>query len=98
MFPDLRYLLRNIFLKTLRDNLKGISGWGLALSVLMVVGASQYPQIVGPIGPERERNVAQLTQTLQAFSFMTGEVTAIGTLGGFATARLLGILPLLLSL
>ena len=90
-------MLRNIFLKTLRDNLKGIFGWGIALMVLMVVGASQYPQIVGPLGPERERTIEQLTQALRAFSFMTGEVNAIGTLGGFATARLLGILPLLLS-
>src|SRR5687767_10656774 len=90
-------LLRNVFLKTLRDNLKGIFGWGVALMLLMIVGASQYPQIVGPLGPERERTIEQLTQTLRAFSFMTGEVTAVGTLGGFATARLLGILPLLLS-
>jgi ABC-2 type transport system permease protein len=91
-------LLRRIFLKTLRDHLKGILGWGIALMLLMIVGASQYPQIVGPLGPERERTVAQLTQTLRTFSFMTGEVTAVGTLGGFATARLLGLLPLLLSI
>ncbi len=88
MFPG---LLTNIFLKTLRDNRAGVIGWGIAMMLAMLVGASQYPQIVGAAGPERERTVVQLTQTLRAFSFMTGEVTAIGTLGGFVTARLLGM-------
>ena len=47
--------LRNIFTKTLRDLRTGVIGWGLGLAVLLVVGATQYHDLIGGIGPERQR-------------------------------------------
>jgi ABC-2 type transport system permease protein len=89
-------LFRNIFLKTLRDNRGGILVWGIGLGLLVAVGASQYSALLGT-GAARTQTVAELTKVLQSFSFLTGEVVPIGTIGGFITVRVLSIVPLLLS-
>src|SRR5438876_10299454 len=91
-------MFRNIFLKTLRDNRGGVLGWGLGLGVLGLIGVVQYPQLFGAPGAARERTAAELVKALQAFSFMTGEVTSVTTLGGFITVRLLGLIPVMLAL
>lgn len=88
---------RNVFLKTLRDNRAGILGWGTGLGMIMLIAVAQYPQIFGGSTEERARMVAEMTKAFQSFSFMTGEVNAIGTLGGFITTRGLGVMPMLLA-
>src|SRR5207253_2256088 len=46
----------------------------------------------------RAQNAKDLGKVFQAFSFMTGEVTSLDTLGGYITTRVLGIVPLMLAL
>src|SRR4051794_6430060 len=91
-------LLRNIFLKSLRDNRLGILGWGLGLGFILLVTAASYPATVGPPGPARAAQAAQMSTLLQSFSFLVGEIVPLDTLGGFATARILGEIPFALGL
>src|SRR4051812_6415451 len=91
-------MLRNIFLKTLRDNRLGIIGWGLGLGLLLLVGASQYAQLLGPAGPARGGQAAQMSQLLQSFSLLVGEIVPVTTLGGVVTLRGVGFVPVMLSL
>jgi ABC-2 type transport system permease protein len=88
----------NIFFKTLRDNRVGILAWGLGLGTLIFVGVTQYSQLLGGAGGDRAKAIAEMTKAFQSFSFLIGEITSIGTLGGFVTVRVLGIVPTLLAL
>ena len=90
-------MLRNIFLKSLRDNRAGVLVWGAGFGLLTAVGAAQYTQIIGQ-GPERARLAAELAKAFQAFSFVLGEITALDTIGGFITTRVLGFAPVMLGL
>src|SRR5437870_4658765 len=91
-------MLRNVFLKTLRDNRLGIVGWGLGLGLLLLIGASQYAQLLGPPGAARDQQAAQMAQLLQSFSLLIGEIVPVTTLGGFITVRVMGFVPVMLSL
>lgn len=91
-------MFKNIFLKTLRDNLAGILIWGTGLGLIMLAAAAIYPQVVQGTGAERVKNLEEMTKAFQAFSFMIGEVTSLGTIGGFITTRYMGLIPTLLSL
>src|SRR2546423_4274155 len=91
-------LFANIFLKTLRDNRAGILGWGLGMAALMLAGAAQFPLVIQGTGAERARNIEEITKAFQAFSFMTGDISSIGTIGGYVTTRILGLVPTMLSL
>src|SRR6476469_2655413 len=91
-------MFRSIFLKTLRDNRAGILGWGLGMDFLVIAGAAQYNQVIPGTGAEREKNIAEITQAFQAFSFLTGDVTSLGTIGGYVTTRVLGLVPTMLAL
>src|SRR5438874_1206728 len=88
----------NIFFKTLRDNRAGIVGWGLGMAFLVIAGAAQYPLIIHGTAAERARSIAEMTKALQAFSFLTGDVTALDTIGGYVTSRVLGLVPTMLGL
>src|SRR4051794_10526935 len=88
----------NIFLKTLRENRAGILGWGLGMSFVVITGVVQYNQVIQGTGAEREKSIAEVTQALQAFSFLTGDVTSLGTIGGYVTTRVLGLVPTMLAL
>src|SRR5215203_2466189 len=92
------FLLKNIFLKTIRDNLAPALAWGTGVALIVAVGATQYGQIISGVGADRQRMIAEATKALQAFSFLTGEVTDISTIGGFLTARVLGFIPLMFAL
>jgi len=92
------FTLHNVFLKTLRDHRAGTLAWSIGLAAMLIAGVSQYPQVMGSIGPGRAQAVAEMTKALQAFSFLTGEVTSLETVGGFITARVLGFVPLVLAL
>jgi ABC-2 type transport system permease protein len=91
-------LLRNIFLKTIRDNRAGAFGWGIGLGVIMIVGAASYAEIINSVGPDRAKVIGEATKLLQSFSFLLGEVTDISTIGGFMTVRILGFIPLVTGL
>src|SRR3954447_2159051 len=91
-------MLKNIFLKTLRDNRAGILGWGLGMAVIIIAGVVQYPQVIHGTGAEREKSIAEITKALQAFSFLTGDVTSLATVGGYVTSRVLGFIPTVLAL
>src|SRR5688500_7440127 len=91
-------LLRNIFLKSLRDNRVGLITWGAGLGLLTVAGASQYPQVIGGTGPERQRMAEEVAKAFQAFSFLIGEITALDTIGGFLTTRVLSFVPVMIGL
>jgi ABC-2 type transport system permease protein len=92
------FLLKNIFLKTIRDNLAPALAWGTGVALIVAVGATQYGQIISGVGADRQRMIAEATKALQAFSFLTGEVNDISTIGGFLTARVLGFIPLMFAL
>lgn len=89
--------LRNIFMKTLRDNRLGALIWGTLMAMVVGVGTTQYGQVMGQ-GADRERLIAEAGQALRAFSFLLGEITDLSTIGGFITARLMGFLPVVLAL
>ncbi len=91
-------MLRNLFLKTLRDSRWGMLIWGGGLALLLFVSAAEYPVFIASVGAGRELQLAQLSKALQAFSFLTGDFVPIDTLGGFITTRALGFIPLLLGL
>ncbi|HEX9987212.1 MAG TPA: ABC transporter permease subunit [Chloroflexia bacterium] len=91
-------MLRSIFLKSLRDNRAGVLGWGAGFGFIMLVGAAQYPQVIGGAGEMRARMAAEMAKAFQAFSFMLGEITALDTIGGFLTTRILGFVPVMLAL
>jgi ABC-2 type transport system permease protein len=82
----------------LRDNRAGIFGCGGGLAALMFIGASQYPQFITGTGAAREQALAEMTKALRAFSFMTGEVTSIDTIGGFLSARMVGPISVVVSI
>jgi ABC-2 type transport system permease protein len=88
----------NVFLKTLRDNRAGMLGWGLGMAFLMFAGAAQFPLVIQGTGAERAKNIEEISKAFQAFSFMTGEITSIGTIGGYVTTRILGLVPTMLAL
>jgi polyether ionophore transport system permease protein len=73
-------MLRNIFLKTLRDNRWGTLIWGLGIGALLGIVVTEYVTFVG-----RPESLAAFTQAYQAFGFLVGEYVPIDTLGGFLT-------------
>ena len=91
-------MLRNIFLKTLRDNRGAMLIWGLGLGLIVIIGISQYPALLGGPEGQRAQMAAEMTKLLQAYSFMLGEIVPITTLGGFITVRLVTQIPVILGL
>src|SRR5262245_41804173 len=94
----MRAMLRNVFLKTLRDNRVAILVWGLGLGLLLLVGVTQYPLFINGDEGQRARQAAGMAKLFQAYSFLLGEVVPLDTLGGFITVRILGQIPVMLSL
>lgn len=86
-------MLRNIFLKTLRDNRWGILAVGLGLGLVLLVTIMSYPSLFSGSAAERARQSAEFTQLLKSFSVLLGEPVPIDTVGGFLTFRSLGFLP-----
>jgi ABC-2 type transport system permease protein len=90
-------VLRNIFLKTLRDNRWGILAVGLGLGLVLLVTITSYPALFTGSAAERARQSAEFMQLLKAFSALLGEPVPIDTLGGFLTFRSLGFLPVVIG-
>ena len=90
-------MLRNIFLKTLRDNRWGILAVGLGLGLVLLVTIASYPSLFTGDAAERARQSAEFTRLLKAFSALLGEPVPIDTVGGFLTFRSLGFLPVVIG-
>lgn len=85
-------MLRSIYTKTLRDYRAAILGWGLGLGVMLYANIAAFAtQIATP------RARAELAQLAQTFRFLA-EPVEVTTPTGFATWRILGIMPLLLGI
>ncbi len=91
-------MLRNIFLKTLRDNRWGILAVGLGLGLVLLVTITSYPSLFTGSAAERARQTAEFSALLKSFGALLGEAVPIDTIGGFLTFRSLGFLPVLVGL
>jgi len=91
-------MLRNIFLKTLRDNRWGILAVGLGLGLVLLVTIMSYPSLFTGSAAERARQSAEFTQLLKSFGALLGEAVPIDTIGGFLTFRSLGFLPVVIGI
>ncbi len=83
-------LLRNIFLKTLRDYRVAILGWGIGMGLTII---SPMASVATLINTPAAR--AQLAQLAAQFKWAADPVAA-GTVGGYATFKI-GIFILLMA-
>jgi beta-exotoxin I transport system permease protein len=86
-------MLRNVFLKTLRDRRRGIIGWSIGLVGLAVFSVALYPSV-----RENAADLAKLTEDLpkEILALVGGEIDFV-TGAGFLHSRLFAFLgPLLL--
>jgi len=90
-------MLQNILLKTIRDNWKAIMGWGVGMGLILglnlVAYIVQYPTVA-----DRLRGAQALAPLLQSFRFLLGEPVDVSTPGGYLTWRVVGFVPVLLSI
>jgi ABC-2 type transport system permease protein len=84
-------MFRTIFTKSLRDYRWAILGWGIGLGLLIYI---QYATFASTF---TSTSTAQIQQLVQQFRFF-GESTRVGTPGGFVTFKIMGVLPLVLSI
>lgn len=94
----MRLLLANIYTKTIRDNRAGMLGWGLGIAAIMVIGSSQYGQIISGTLEERRRLAAEFARAFEGFSFLIGDIVGLETIGGFVTTRIMGFIPVMIGL
>jgi ABC-2 type transport system permease protein len=89
-------MLRNVFLKTLRDFRLAILLWGGGVGLIMFYYSYAYADFFK--GPNREQMMADYTKAVEAMSFLTGKAVDVSTVGGFITMEFMNYLPLLLGL
>ncbi len=90
-------MLRNIFLKTLRDYRLQVLIWGGGLGLLMLVYGPAYNSVFGP-GPDRAKLIEDYKKTFESFTILTGKVSDLDTFGGFITAKVGSAIPILLGI
>ena len=83
-------MFRTILTKTLRDYRWGIIIWGSSLALFMISGYTTYGQLDA-------KALAQVGQVAQTFRYF-GEPVAMDTINGLLTWRILGFLPIILSI
>jgi ABC-2 type transport system permease protein len=86
-------MLRNIFLKTLRDQGVAVLGWGLGVGSLAIFTQLFYPSLSA--NNQLENFMGSLPPGFMAFF---GDVQAVGTVEGYMTYTLLIYLPLVLCI
>jgi len=74
-------MLKNIFLKTVRDNLWSVLIWGGGLALLMLSTLQAYNGIFS--GPNKAQMINNFKQATEAFSFLTGKAYDLDTFGGY---------------
>lgn len=78
-------MLRNVFAKTLRDHCRGLIGWGIGLTALVVVEVALWPSV---------RDIPDLDKFLENYPEALRELFDIGamtTAAGFLNAELYSI-------
>lgn len=85
-------MLRNVFLKSLRDQFKAILAWGLSLASLAYLTMLFYPTIAS--SNQFDELLKQMPQ-LQSF---LGDVASFTTIEGYVTSQLLTYTPVILSI
>ncbi len=90
-------MLRNIFLKTVRDYLRQILIWGGGLGLLMVFYGASYTSIFGT-GLGRAKAIEDYRKTVEAFTILTGKVYDIDTFGGFVNNKIGSVMPIFLGI
>jgi ABC-2 type transport system permease protein len=86
-------MLRNIFLKTLRDQAMAIVYWGLGVGSLAIFTQLFYPSL--SVNDQLGKLMGSLPQGFMAF---LGNVQAFGSIEGYMTYSLLIYLPLVLCI
>lgn len=74
-------MLKNVFVKTVRDYRWSILWWGGGLAFLMAATSGTYPSLFN--GPNKAKQMADLQSLISSFSFLTGKVSEATTFGGF---------------
>src|SRR5689334_15926165 len=90
-------MLRTIWLKTIRDNWRAASAFGIGLGVLIYVTVAAYVASY-PTLEARKQVMNQIGSLLKIFRFLIGDPVDISTPGGFLTFRFLGSLPVILGI
>ncbi len=91
--PRNSYMLRSIFLKSLRDQIKPILSWGLGLGALAWLTLIFYPE-VSKLG----QGFNDLLKSMPYLGTLLGDVDSFTTIGGYVTSQLLSYMPLVLSI
>ncbi len=86
-------MLRNIFLKTLRDQAMAVLGWGLGIGSLAIFTQLFFPSLSA--NQQLENFMGSLPPGFMAFF---GNVQAVGSIEGYMTYTLLIYLPLVLCI
>lgn len=86
-------MLRNLFLKSLRDQWGAVLGWGLGLASLAYFTLLIFPSI--KVGQQYEQLLKNLPPEVRAF---LGNVESFSTIDGYVTSSLLSYLPLVLTI
>jgi ABC-2 type transport system permease protein len=90
-------MLRNIFLKTVRDYRRQILIWGGGFFLLMLYGLV-YNTVFGPDVPNRAKVIEDYRKTVESFTVITGKVYDIGTFGGFVNTKIGGTMGILMGI
>lgn len=86
-------MLRNIFLKTLRDLRWSILVWSVGLGIIVTTDIVFYPQY-----SQNPQQLSEMTKAYEAFGFLLGETVPVNTLGAFLTLETLAYFPVMLGL
>jgi ABC-2 type transport system permease protein len=86
-------MLRNIFLKTLRDQMMAIVYWGLGIGALALLTQLLYPAL--SLNDELGKIMSSLPEGFMAF---LGNVQSVGSVEGYMTYSLTIYLPLVLCI
>lgn len=79
-------LLKNVFLKNLRDNRNSLLWWGGGLGLLMLAIPSGYDSLF--TGTDRAAAIKQVEQLTNSFSFLLGKAYDLQVLGGYIDYRM----------
>lgn len=87
-------MLRNTFLRTLREYRLSILIWGGALAMVLAASTSSYTAFFFGSATNKAQQLRDLRQLADSFSIIFGKVYDLDTFGGFLTFRLFSLLPL----
>jgi ABC-2 type transport system permease protein len=89
-------MLKNIYLKTLRDNRWSILIWGLVSAGLLQSIIQAYNSFFS--GGNFNQQVAEVEKLYSSLSILLGKVYDLNTVAGFVDARFINLMPILLGI